>query len=254
MNKPQCCIKKTEKISKKVRCKRTPDPSFPRDCSSSLQLHPWCLDSEVLRRLQHWGSPPTFLRIALLVLATAFFFTGSAAAGDQTAEDIAPRYGLAVISGNPFDPVSNIHFVQLSAFGIWDYDKVWHHRAPEAMRFKVEVNAGATFTPNIRTVLSTEMMALYYFKSLSTPRLAPFISTGIGLIYTDFQTGDKGPPPEEMGSRINFNPQIGIGTEINVQDGPPFFAEFRMSHISNADLNDDNRGLNSVVFLFGRFF
>ena len=200
------------------------------------------------------NTPASYPRIAFFVLTAAFLFAGSARAGDRAAGDTTPRYGLAVISGNPFDPVSNIHFIQLSAFGIWDYDKVWHHWAPEAMRFKVEVNGGSTFTPNIRTVLSTEMMALYYMKSLSTPRLAPFVTTGIGLIYTDFQTRDKGPPPEEMGSRLNFNPQIGIGTEISVQNGPPFFAEFRMSHISNADLNDDNRGLNSVVFIFGRFF
>lgn len=189
-----------------------------------------------------------------LVLAVVFFFTGSAGAGGIDADDITPRYGLAIISGNPFDPVSNIHFIQLSVFGIWDYDKVWHHWAPEAMRFKVEVNAGATVSPNIRTVISTEMMALYYMKSLSTPRLSPFLVAGIGLIYTDFQIRDKGSSPEEMGLRLNFNPQIGIGTEIRVQNGPPFFAEFRMSHISNADLNDDNRGLNSVVFLIGRFF
>lgn len=200
------------------------------------------------------NKPASYLQVAFFVLTAVFFFTDSAGAGDRAAEDLAPRYGFAVISGNPFDPVSNIHFIQLSAFGIWDYDKVWHHWAPKAMRFKVEVNAGATVSPSIRTVLSTEMMALYYLKSLSTLRLAPYVTTGIGFIYTDFQTRDNGPPPEEMGSRLNFNPQIGIGTEISVPDGPPFFAEFRMSHISNAGLNDDNRGLNSVVFLFGRFF
>ena len=200
------------------------------------------------------NKPISFLRIAFLVLSVLFLLMGNAAAKDGSTGNIAPRYGFAVISGNPFDPVSNIHFVQLSAFGIWDCDQVWHHWAPEAMRFKVELNAGATFTPDIRTVLSTEMMALYYLKSLSTPRLAPFFTAGIGLIYTDFQTRDKGPPPEEMGSRINANPQFGFGTEISVQGGPPFFAEFRMSHISNADLNDDNRGLNSVVLVFGRFF
>jgi hypothetical protein len=36
--------------------------------------------------------------------------------------------------------------------------------------------------------------------------------------------------------------------------GLPYFVTLRLSHISNAGLNDDNRGVNSVVMMIGRFF
>ncbi len=36
--------------------RRAPDPALPRVRSSPLRLHPWRLDSEALRLLQHWGS------------------------------------------------------------------------------------------------------------------------------------------------------------------------------------------------------
>ena len=80
-----------------------------------------------------------------------------------------------------------------------------------------------------------------------TLRLRPYLEGGIGVIYTDFQV-------EGQGSRFNFNPQIGIGTEFKTDSGPPFFATIRLSHISNAGLNDENRGVNSFLLMIGRFF
>ena len=70
---------------------------------------------------------------------------------------------------------------------------------------------------------------------------------GIGVIYTDFQV-------EGQGSRINFNPQFGIGAEFNLDSGGPFFSAIRLSHISNGGLHSDNRGVNSIVLVIGRFF
>lgn len=181
-------------------------------------------------------------------------FAGRVFAGEADSADIPPRYGMGIISGNTFDPVSDIHYVQFSLFGVWDYDKVWHHRAPENLRFKVELNAGATVTDDIRTVASAEMSALYYWKSLATPRVSPYLIGSFGIIYTDFRVRDPEPPYEEMGLRFNFNPMIGIGTEITTRQGDNYFTEARLSHISNAGLDDQNRGLNSVVLVFGKFF
>ena len=90
-------------------------------------------------------------------------------------------------------------------------------------------------------------MALYYLDFFSSDRLMPYLEGGIGVVYTDFQV--KG-----QGSRINFNPQIGLGTEFEVDSGPPFFGAVRLSHISNAGLHDDNRGVNSVILMIGRYF
>ena len=154
---------------------------------------------------------------------------------------------MAAVWGRTFDPVNNIYFTQLSGFIMWDYDKVWHHWAPDPLRFKVEATAGLTVSPQTRAMVSVGMMALYYLDFVSSERLVPYLEGGIGVVYTDFQV-------EGQGSRFNFNPQIGIGTEFKVDSGPAFFTALRLSHISNAGLADENRGVNSVVWMLGRFF
>jgi hypothetical protein len=162
-------------------------------------------------------------------------------------EEIPTRYGLAGVLGKTFDPVTDIYFVQLSGFIMWDYDRVWKHWAPDPLRFKVEGNAGATTSPETRAMISIGMMALYYLQFFSTARLRPYLEGGIGVMYTDFQV-------EGQGSRFNFNPQIGIGTEFKLNSGAPFFTTIRLSHISNAGLHSENRGVNFVVLMIGRFF
>jgi hypothetical protein len=167
-------------------------------------------------------------------------------AEEASTDQIPTRYGLAGVLGKTFDPVTDIYFVQLSGFIMWDYDRVWHHWAPDPLRFKVEGNAGATTSPETRAMISIGMMALYYLDFFG-PRVRPYLEGGIGVMYTDFQV-------EGQGSRFNFNPQIGIGTEFKLDSGAPFFATIRLSHISNAGLHSENRGVNFVVLMIGRFF
>jgi len=185
--------------------------------------------------------------LSLIILPVLLIQLNIARSEDDRPDAGMPRYGLATISGATFDPVDDIYFLQVSGFVMWDYDTVWRHWAPDPLRFKVEGAAGVTIAPQIRAMASVGMMALYYLEFLSSPRLNPYIEGGIGVIYTDFQV-------EGQGSRFNFNPQIGVGTEFNVDSGPPFFGALRLSHISNAGLSDDNRGVNSIVFMVGRFF
>lgn len=186
---------------------------------------------------------PLWLIIVLVFLGN----TGSALSEDNNESDIPTRYGLAAVLGKTFDPVNDIYFTQLSGFIMWDYDKIWHHWAPEPLRFKVEGTAGLTVSPKTRAMASVGMMALYYLEFISSDRLVPYLEGGIGVVYTDFQV-------EGQGSRFNFNPQIGIGVEFERDSGPPVFGAVRLSHISNAGLDHDNRGVNSVVLMIGRYF
>jgi hypothetical protein len=187
------------------------------------------------------------LPACLMMLIIFIGIPNSARADDESTDEIPTRYGIAAVLGNTFDPDDEIYFVQLSGFVMWDYDKVWPHRAPDPLRFRVEGTVGATTSPKTRAMVSVGMMALYYLEFLDSPRFNPYLEGGIGVIYTDFQV-------DGQGSRFNFNPQIGMGTEIKVESGPPFFSAVRLSHISNAGLHDDNRGVNSVIILLGRFF
>ena len=187
------------------------------------------------------------LLYSLALLLVLLGPTQFACAGDDEVDKIPTRYGMAAVLGDTFDPDEGIYFVQLAGFVMWDYDKVWHHWAPEALRFKVEGTAGLTTSPRTRGMISVGMMAPYYLNFISSRRLNPYIEGGIGVIYTDFHV-------EGQGSRFNFYPQAGIGTEFKVNSGPPFFGAVRISHISNAGLNDDNRGMNSMILMIGRFF
>lgn len=161
---------------------------------------------------------------------------------------VPDRYGLAMVLGNTYDPTNDIRFFLVSGFALYDYDRVWRHPAPEALRFKVECSAGATTTKNRnRFMVSVDMLALYYLDDFALSRLRPYVEAGIGIIYTDFQV-------EGQGLRINFNPQAGVGIEFVVGSGEPFFAAIRLHHVSNGGLDEDNRGINSFVLMLGRFF
>ena len=187
------------------------------------------------------------LLLSLMVLLVLFNSSRSARGGDDEVDKITTRYGMAAVLGKTFDPINDIYFTQISGFIMWDYDKVWRHWAPDPLRFKVEGTAGLTVSPKTRAMVSVGMMALYYLEFISSDRLEPYLEGGIGVVYTDFQV-------EGQGSRFNFNPQIGIGTEFEGDSGPPFFGAVRLSHISNAGLHDDNRGVNSVILMIGRYF
>jgi lipid A 3-O-deacylase len=168
-------------------------------------------------------------------------------AEEDSTDAIPTRYGLAGVIGKTVDPVTDIRFVQLLGFVMWDYDKIWRHWAPDPLRFKVEFTAGSTTTLETRAMISVGMMALYCLDFFSTSRLLPYLEGGIGVIYTDFQV-------EGQGSRFNFNPQIGFGTEFKWDSGVPFFGTIRLNHISNAGLSSENRGVNSLVLMIGRFW
>jgi hypothetical protein len=181
-------------------------------------------------------------------LAFLFFsvFCGAAWGEDAEKEEVPGRYGAALIYGNTIAPRSDIRFLQISAFGMWDYAKVWHHPAPKLLRWKLEGTIGSSLTPQAYFMASLGMLALYYLDFISTRYTRPYIEGGIGVIYTGFQV--KG-----QGSQVNFNPQAGIGTEIKVGAGLPWFAAVRIHHLSNAGLHHDNRGVDSLIFLFGRY-
>jgi lipid A 3-O-deacylase len=184
----------------------------------------------------------------VVIFAVLLVGFGMTAAQGKATDEIPTRYGLAGILGHTFDPVSDINFLQISGFGMWDYDKVWHHWAPDPLRWKLEGTVGATTSPKIRAMISIGMMALYYLEPLSFSRFLPYVEGGIGIIYTDFQV-------EGQGLRFNFNPQIGIGTEFKGGDPErPFFAAIRLSHISNGGLDNENRGVNSYFLMIGRYF
>lgn len=161
--------------------------------------------------------------------------------------DVPTRYGHTVVTGNSYDPNGKVTFVQVSGFVLFDHEKIFPHKAPEALRFKIEGSLGGMTRPEKRLIVSANIISLYYINMLATKTLKPYMEGGIGAIYTDYKF--KG-----QGTRFNFNPQLGIGTEVNTDSGNSLLMALRLYHVSNAGLSKHNRGLNAVTLHLGRFF
>lgn len=181
--------------------------------------------------------------VALLILCCAPHGTAGAA------EAVLPdQRGLSLEYGYSYDPRSeDITFLLARGFAIYDYGTVWHQDRPRALRFKVEGAVGSTLTPDHDLIASLNMLALYYPRRIDTPSWRPYVEGGIGAIYTGFRV--KG-----QGQHVNFNPLLGVGCELPQADGRNPFVAIRLHHLSNAGIDHDNRGVNSLILQIGRFF
>lgn len=187
----------------------------------------------------------TIITLLLILIITLASYTVSA---EENNREYAPtKYGMSLITGNTYDPTNNISFYMASGFILYDYDKVWKHDAPDQLRFKLEGNIGVAYDKKTRFISSVNMLALYYLDSFKSQGFKPYVEAGIGVIYTDFQV--KG-----QGLRFNFNPQLGLGTEIRTKTDNTYFLALRLHHISNGGLDDENRGINSVMCMLGYYF
>lgn len=163
-----------------------------------------------------------------------------------SAEPVATRYGLGLSGAIAYDPGGARDFLQLTGFALFDYESVWRHPAPEPLRFKLEGNAGVTTGPH-RAVVSVNMLAHYRLEGWGNPALLPYAEAGIGLIFSDYRV-------KEQGLRFNFNPQAGIGLQGRSGAWRDWFAAIRLHHVSNGELGDQNRGVNSALLQVGRLF
>ena len=103
----------------------------------------------------------------------------------------------------------------------------------------------ALFThPYVRPIFGITPLQFSYNLEPWGGRVSPYVFVGAGVLRTYVNR-------RETGSRINFNPQGGVGTRIKLTDRTSLILEYRHIHISNAGLNEDNSGVNTHNFLFG---
>ncbi len=192
---------------------------------------------------------PSKRRAAAGLLLCALLALAAPAALAQQAppQEVPDRYGVGLTAGHTVNPVSDIGFLMLTGTALFDYEKVWRHPAPDALRFKVEANVGGSVTPDRDFMASAGMLALYFIDPLSSPTLKPYVEAGIGLIYTQHRVDDQG-------LHFNLNPQIGFGTEFSFADGATYYASLRWHHLSNGGLDHQNSGVDSIVIVIGRYF
>ena len=190
-------------------------------------------------------------RITILTLTGVVLFFSFLPAALQANDRISAVNGMSLNLGYTYDPYNNICFSQISIFRLYDYDSIWPHKAPENLRFKVEGSLGAARMDNsdVKAMASVNIFAMLYLNGDVDiqGRFRPYVEAGIGGIYTDYCV-------EGQDYRANFNPQAGIGMEMDMSGGRSCFVSLRAHHLSNGDIGASNRGQNSVVCLFGRYF
>ena len=103
----------------------------------------------------------------------------------------------------------------------------------------------ALFThPYVRPIFGITPLQFSYSLEPWGGRISPYLFVGAGVLRAYVNR-------RETGSRINFNPQGGMGARIKLTDKASFILEYRHTHISNAGLDEDNSGVNTNNFLFG---
>jgi hypothetical protein len=83
---------------------------------------------------------------------------------------------------------------------------------------------------------------LYNFQPIT--KIVFSFELGAGILYTNLN-------PEHFGSHFNFTPQGGFGLRYEIARGTFLKFSYRLHHISNAGLSEDNRGINSHLFSLG---
>lgn len=156
------------------------------------------------------------------------------------------RKGLALQMTSSYDPDFQTSTLTSNFSLHYDHGQLWDQVRSGNKEFKLEGVLGGSVRSKVRTVVSINMMSLYYPDLFAEKSFRPYLEAGIGAIYTDYQVDDQG-------SRLNFNPQLGMGVVLPSRSGGGYLA-LRLHHVSNGGLNHDNQGVNSLLLQIGRFF
>lgn len=101
------------------------------------------------------------------------------------------------------------------------------------------------FQEDASYAISATLVGRHYLKTSSGVR--PFLSFGAGFLWSSADL-----PPGT--SQVNFTPQIGFGIAFAHGPRQTYVLEYRLHHISNADLVMPNPGINSSLIQFRTTF
>lgn len=83
-----------------------------------------------------------------------------------------------------------------------------------------------------------------HLRGLSVIGITPFIEAGLGLSYTNLDI-------DELGLPVNFRSFGGVGVRIPILRGWNLDLGCRLTHISNAGLDERNHGVSTVMPVIG---
>lgn len=161
----------------------------------------------------------------------------------------ALRHGLSLDGGPMISDGDDFDLYTVTWHYVVDHPSEWGWSAfPDYLELKAELSAGVATVYGDRFQTSASMMLMYFPPWLQTELLQPFLEAGVGVIYTDYKVMGQG-------LRWNFTPRAGLGTNIDLgETAGLWFVSARWEHISNAGLDEQNAGLDAVIFSLGHWF
>ncbi|MCD6353388.1 MAG: acyloxyacyl hydrolase [Proteobacteria bacterium] len=85
---------------------------------------------------------------------------------------------------------------------------------------------------------------LIRYNFLAGKRLVPYVQAGAGILHTNLEM-------HNFPNDFNFSSQAGLGIQYFISKNTAIRGEYRLQHISNAGLYENNTGLNMNNFWIG---
>ncbi len=120
-------------------------------------------------------------------------------------------------------------------------------RAKGDIIFSYEPFVNVIYQPDANVEFGVNFLVKYVFPLKG--KIKPYIKGGVGFGYMTQHI-------REQGTQFNFLSQIGPGISYFINDNTSLDFECRFRHLSNADLDAPNKGVNANIFLWGitRYF
>lgn len=102
--------------------------------------------------------------------------------------------------------------------------------------------AGGQFSPTSKYVVGGSVGPRYNF--ITNSPWVPYVGGAVGVSSTDIRGGD-------LSTEFEFNDQLGLGMHYFFRKDASMTMEVREIHLSNADMDHPNHGVNTAMFLIG---
>lgn len=140
--------------------------------------------------------------------------------------------------------IKNLEFAMVRArWGIFLTDRVGQGILEGNLELMLEPAFLLSVEPTRRTGLELSVLFRYHFATGT--RWVPFVTVGAGVIEENFEV--EGRPS----AGFNFTPQGGPGVSYLLGRNVAMSLEWRLYHVSNANMDTPNVGLNVGWFLLG---
>ncbi len=142
------------------------------------------------------------------------------------------------------EDIKNLEFAQVRPrWGIFLTDPVGQGFLRGNLELLLEPAFLLSFGPTRRTGFELSVLFRYHFAT--GIRWVPFLTAGAGIIEENFEV------PGRPSAGFNFTPQGGPGLSYLFGGNMAMSLEWRLTHVSNANTDLPNVGLNMSFFLLG---